>query len=63
MNQSEIVRNQELVSLLSKSIDQANKKDNQGLLETLQKISSFGTSIATIAQQVPGLIKFVSGLF
>jgi hypothetical protein len=63
MSNSEVVKNKELVTLLTHSIDQANKKDNKGLLDSLKNISSVGSSLATITQNLPAIIKLVSGLF
>jgi hypothetical protein len=63
MNNADVVRNKELLSLLTKSIEQANINDNNGLLESLQKVSSVGSGIMTVAKQIPEIIKIVSSLF
>lgn len=63
ISNADVVKNKELVTLLTKSIEQANNKDNPGLLDSLKNISAVGSSITAIAQQLPAIIKLVSGLF
>lgn len=55
-----VVENKELTMLLSKSIDQANKKDKTGLMETLESIANIGEKVVSIAINVPQIILWVS---
>ena len=63
MKNAEVVSNQKLMTLLSQSIELANKKDKKGLLENLKTISDIGTGIAAISGNIPALIKSIGNLF
>lgn len=60
---SKIIENKELTKLISKSIDQANRKDKKVLLETLSSVANLGEKIVTLSSNLPAIISWVSKFY
>ena len=46
-----------------KTLDSVNKKDNQSVLDYLEKIASIGSNLTSISTGIPNIINFVKSLF
>ena len=63
MKDHEVVMNQELTTLLSKSIELANKSDKKGLLSNLKSVADIGSKVVSVVKNIPHLIKIVESIF
>ena len=63
MKDSKVNQNQQLMDHFIKTLDSVNKKDNQSVLDYLEKIASIGSNLTSISTGIPNIINFVKSLF
>lgn len=61
MKNQQVSQNDQIKDLIKIAIEQGSKKDNGGLLDSLNKILSIGSNLTSITTGIPSIIELVKG--
>lgn len=61
MKDQQVSQNDQIKDLIKIAIEQGSKKDNGGLLDSLNKILSIGSNLTSITTGIPSIIELVKG--
>lgn len=63
MKDENINKNEQMQSLINLAINQSYKKDEKGLLDTLDKVLSIGSNLASITTGIPSIVSLIKKMF